>query len=154
MKIAIAANPYALGLKAEVKKHLEDLGHEVIDIGGEENLAYYEAASQVAEQIQQGTAERGILFCGTGMGSAIVANKYSGVIAASVESVFAARMCRAVNNANVLTMGAMIMAPWLANQAVDAFLETKHTESLDQFADFLKAAVEKVDEIDQANRKV
>lgn len=153
MKIAIAADPFALQLKAEVKKHLEELGHGVIDVDGGKEVPYYDGASQVAGLVQQGNAERGILFCGTGMGMSIVANKFAGVTASCVESIFAARMCRAINDANVLTMGAMVMAPWSANLAVDAFLETKHTESLEQFSDFLKAAVKTVDDIDQANRR-
>jgi len=153
MKIAIAADPFALELKAEVFKHLIGLGHDVVDVDGGEEMPYYDAASQVAKLVQQKEVDRGILFCGTGMGMSIVANKYQGVIASCVESIFAARMCRAINNANVLTMGAMIMAPWSANLAVDAFLETEHTQTLEQFGDFLKAAVEKVDEIDQAEHK-
>jgi len=152
MKIAIAADPFAMDLKNEVKKHLETLGHEVTDVDGGEEMAYYDGASAVAKLVQEGQAERGILFCGTGMGMSIVANKFSGVIASCVESIFAARMCRAINNANVLTMGSMIMAPWSANLAVDAFLETAHTETLEQFEEFLKAAVETVEGIDQANR--
>jgi ribose 5-phosphate isomerase B len=84
---------------------------------------------------------------------AIVANKFRGVNAVCVESVFAARMARAVNDANVLTMGAMIVAPWLANEMVDAWLETKHTEGLEPFAEFLRGAVGKVDAINQAQCK-
>ena len=78
----------------------------------------------------------------------IVANKFRGVIASCVESVFSARMARVINDSNVLTMGAMIVAGWMANEMVDAWMNAEHTEGLDQFADFLREAVEKVNDID------
>jgi ribose 5-phosphate isomerase B len=64
-----------------------------------------------------------------------------------VESVFAAKMSRAINNANVLCLGQMIWGEWMAKEAVDVFLKTPFTEGLDAFAGFLKEAVQKVDAI-------
>jgi ribose 5-phosphate isomerase B len=66
-----------------------------------------------------------------------------------VESVFAAKMCRAINNANALCLGQMIWGEWMAKEAVDTFLKTEFTEGLDGFACFLKEAVQKVDAIRQ-----
>jgi ribose 5-phosphate isomerase RpiB len=63
------------------------------------------------------------------------------------ESVFAAKMSRAVNNANALCLGQMIWGEWMAKEAVDAFLKTEFTEGLDGFASFLKDALQKVDAI-------
>ena len=83
----------------------------------------------------------------------IVANKFKGVTASCVESVTAAKMARVVNDSNVLTMGAMLVGEWMGIQMIDAWMQTKHTEGLEQFADFLKEAVSKVDEIDQTNLK-
>ncbi len=84
---------------------------------------------------------------------AIVANKFKGVNAVCVESVFAARMARVVNDANTLTMGAMIVAPWMAKEMVDTWLETKHTQGLEQFSDFLIDAVKKVDALNDMHCK-
>lgn len=155
MRIALAADPFAVELKDAVKDHLEKKGHAVADVGATQGqeVAYYDAAPQACKLLQQGQADRAILFCGTGAGMAIVANKFSGVCAVCVESVFAARMARAINDANCLTMGAMIVAPWMAKEMVDAWLDTTHTQGLEQFADFLKGAVQKVTQIDQTNRR-
>ena len=97
--------------------------------------------------MQRKEADRAILFCGTGMGMSIVANRYKGCTAAVVESVFAAKMCRAINNANVLCMGQMIWGEFMAKEAVDVFLKTKFTEGLEGFADFLHSACSRVDAI-------
>lgn len=155
MNLVIAADPFALGLKNAVKKHLEAQGHKVIDAGSADakEVPYYDAAAAACKLIQQGKAQRGILFCGTGMGMSIVANKFKGITASCVESVFAAKMARTINDSNVLTMGSMIVAEWMAIEMADVWMNKKHTEGLEQFADFLKDAVKKVNEIDQANSK-
>jgi ribose 5-phosphate isomerase B len=155
MNIVIAADPFALDLKDSVIKHLTDAGHKVTDVGAtkDKEMAYYDGASAACKVIQAGKADRGVLLCGTGMGMAIVANKFKGVTASCVESVYAAQMSRAINDSNVLTMGAMFIANWKANAMVDAWMKTKHTEGLEAFADFLKDATKKVDTIDQSNLK-
>jgi len=156
MKIAVGADPWALELKNTIKAHLEEREHEVIDVGGldaGDERPYYEVAASVAEKIRQGEAERGILFCGTGMGVGIVANKFKGIYAAVIESEFTAKMSRAVNNANVLAMGSMVVAPHIATLAVDAWLQTVHTEGLEEYQDFLRTAVAEVAKIDDANLK-
>ena len=155
MKLVIAADPFAVDLKDAVAEHLIENGHEVTDVGATagNDIPYFTAAQNAARMLQNGTAERAILFCGTGMGMSIVANKHRDVVAACVESVFAAKMCRAVNNANALCLGAMIWGPWMAIEAVDVFLSTAHTQGLEQFADFLKMAVGQVSSIDFENLK-
>jgi len=155
MNIVVAADPFALELKDSVIKHLTEAGHKVTDVGAtkDKEMAYYDGAAVACKVIQAGKADRGVLFCGTGMGMSIVANKFKGVTASCVESVYAAQMSRSINDSNVLTMGAMFIASWKANAMVDAWMNTKHTEGLEGFADFLKDAVKKVDAVDQANRK-
>jgi len=155
MDIVIAADPFAVDLKDAVVEHLKEKGHTVLDVGAtkDNQVAYYDCAPTAAKALQDGKAKRAILFCGTGAGMAIVANKFKGVNAVCVESVFAARMARSINDANVLTMGAMIVAPWMANEMVDAWMDTKHTEGLEQFSDFLKGALKEVDDINRAQCK-
>jgi len=97
--------------------------------------------------MQAGQAERAILFCGTGMGMSIVANRFKGVTASVVESVYAARMCRSINNANVLCLGQMIWGSDMAKAAVDLFLSTRFTEGLEPIAGFLHDALNKVEAI-------
>jgi len=64
---------------------------------------YYDIAAKVAKGIQSQEYEKGILFCGTGMGMSIVANKFKGVYAAAIESRYAEKMCKIINKANVIT---------------------------------------------------
>jgi ribose 5-phosphate isomerase B len=155
MKIAMAADPSALRLKEALKLHLESKGHTVTDGGTTETreVPFYAGAQNACSVIQKGNAERGILLCGSGMGMAIVAGKQSGIVAACVESVYAARMCRAINDANVLCLGAMIWGEAMAKEAVDAFLATAHTEGLSHIREALLTSAEEVRKIDQQTRK-
>ena len=149
MKIVVAADPFALTLKDSLIAHLKEKGHDVTDVGATQGkeIPYYDSAPVACKMLQEGKAERAILFCGTGMGMSIVANRFKGVVAAVVESVFAAGMCRTINNANTLCLGSMIWGDMMAKEAVDVFLSRKFTQGLEQFADFLKDAEKKVDAI-------
>ncbi len=153
MSIVIGADPFAVKLKQAIITHLKQKGMEVIDADSGEELPYYESAQRACRLIRDGKADRGILLCGTGMGMSIVANKFEGITAACVESVFTAGMCSAINNANVITMGAMVVGEFMALQMVDAWLNTEFTAGLEQYADFLRNAVARVGEIDKDNRK-
>lgn len=155
-KIVVAADPFAVVLKDAIVAHLKKGGYEVIDVGARaENpeIPYFESAPLACKYIQDGTCVNGILLCGTGMGMSIVANKCKGIRASVVESVFATKMCRTINDSNVLCLGAMIWGEAMALDAVDTFLGTAFTSALPQFADFLKAAAKKVDAFDQAQLK-
>jgi ribose 5-phosphate isomerase B len=155
MRIVVAADPWGVELKNAVKGHLIELGHDVVDIGGSADVAvkYYDAAATAAKQIQKGESDRAVLCCGTGMGMAIVANKFKGVYASVIESVQTARLCRAVNNANVLTMGGLLITPFTAIQAVDAWLNTAHTEGLEEHTDFLRQALKDIAAIEETTVK-
>ena len=150
MRIVVGGDPWGLGLKNAVKDHLVELRHEVTDIGGTEDapMDYYVTAVAAAKKIQSGDADRAVLLCGTGMGMAIVANKFKGVYASVVESVLTAGLCRAVNDSNVLTMGGLIVTPHIAVQAVDAWLDTAHTQGLEEHTDFLKKALKSIADIE------
>lgn len=149
-KILVAADPFATGLKEAVVAHLCECGYETIDLGATESSPdkpYFESAADVCRAIQAGEAKRAILFCGTGMGMSIVANRFKGITAAVVESLFAAKMARAINDANVLCLGQMIWGEWMAKEAVDLFLKTRFTEGLESLEGFLhqaKAQIEKL----------
>ena len=150
-KVLVAADPFAVTLKDAVVAHLKEKGYEVTDLGSTKgnDRPYYDCAAAACKAIQAGQADRAILFCGTGMGVSIVANHFKGITASVVESVFAARMCRAINNANVLCLGQMIWGEWMAKEAVDVFLNTGFTQGMDQFAGFLRDACGKVEALRQ-----
>ena len=134
MKITLAADPGGVTLKETVKAHLQELGHVVTDKGStaEEKVLYPVVGDVVARDIQSGAADFGIVFCGTGMGVSIVANKHKGVYCAVVESVYAAYNSREINNCNCLALGGNILGPGLAVQIVDTFLNTKWKADADE----------------------
>lgn len=145
--IIVAADPFALALEKAVVSHLHERGFEVKDLGADAarpDKPYYESAVDVCRALQRGEASRAFLFCGTGMGMSMIANRFAGVRAAVVESVWAAKMCRTINDANVCCMGQMVWGEGMARAAADAFLDTAFTEGLEPLADFLRDAREKV----------
>ena len=108
MKIAIGSDKSGFGLKEAIKADLlENKEYEVVDLGTQsldEVHPFYQVASDVAPKVQDGTYDRAILICGTGAGMNIVANKYQDVHAVVCESVYTAKMARAINNAQILCM--------------------------------------------------
>ncbi|MEE2830086.1 MAG: ribose 5-phosphate isomerase B [Myxococcota bacterium] len=124
MRIAVACDHGGVELKAEIAEGLLAAGHQVEDFGTDssESVDYPDFGRAVAEQVAKGSAERGILVCGTGQGMAMTANKVPGVRAGVVSDVFSARMIVEHNNAQVLCLGARVVGPGLANSIVDAFL--------------------------------
>ena len=128
MKILIGSDHIGYHLKEELKQYLEELGREVMDLGtGSADLPvdYPDVAEALARRIAAGESDRGILICGTGIGMAIVANKVPGVSAACAHDPYSAERARKSNNAQILTMGAQIVAPSLARLLVDHWLASE-----------------------------
>lgn len=155
MTIVVAADPSGRALKESIRRHLEGGGNDVLDVGSTDgrDVPFYGAARNACRLIQEGKAERGILCCGTGAGVAIVAGKHRGIVAVCVESVYAARLSRAINDANVLCLGAMIWGETMAKAAVDAFLSTAHTEGFEASRGFLLEAAREVARIEESCRR-
>src|SRR5579862_4968589 len=126
MKIAIGADHAGFGLKQEIAGMLREAGHKVIDEGtnNTESTDYPDYAATVGRAVADGSAERGILVCGTGVGMAIAANKIHGVRAALAVNPDEVQLTRRHNDANVLTLGAKYTNVATANQFVRLFLET------------------------------
>ncbi len=153
MKLAIASDLSGYPLAREIVKHLKE-NHpaiEVLDFGIESPDApqpYFAQAPKVAKAVQKGEAEKGILICGTGQGMAIVANKHKGVYACVVDDLFSGERSKIINNANVITMGGWITAPFLGTQIVDAWLSVAFTQKIEFKKDFLTNAFNKVVELE------
>lgn len=113
-------------LKLEVIEHLTARGIEVTDVGcdSEQSCDYPVFAKKVTSAIQDGSAELGILICGTGIGMSMAANKESGIRAALCHDVFSAKATREHNNANILCLGARVVGPGLALMIIDTFVDT------------------------------
>jgi RpiB/LacA/LacB family sugar-phosphate isomerase len=126
MKIAIGADHAGFSLKQRLRDKLKDSGYEVIDYGtsNEESCDYPDFALAVARDVASGRADRGVLVCSTGVGMAIAANKVAGVRAALAAHPDEVRLCRAHNDANVLTVGAKYTDEKTAGAMVDLFLTT------------------------------
>jgi ribose 5-phosphate isomerase B len=125
--IAIGSDHAGYELKETIKELLKSMGVEFKDFGttSTESTDYPDYAHAVAQAVNSGQADRGILVCGTGIGMAITANKHQGIRAANVESIASAKLSREHNDANILALGARITPPDLAKEIVKIFLATK-----------------------------
>jgi ribose 5-phosphate isomerase B len=126
MKVAIGADHAGVELKDELKSRLAAFGHVVVDVGthGKASVDYPDFAAAVGWAVAKGAVERGVLVCGSGIGVAIAANKINGVRAANVHDLYAARLAREHNDANVVTLGARLIGSEHAAEIVKVFLET------------------------------
>ena len=125
--LVIASDHGGLDLKREIMEHLRQRGVEFEDIGTytAESCNYPEYAEKAARGVADGTYERGILVCGTGIGMSLAANKVRGIRCALCSDCFSAEMCRAHNDANMLALGGQVLGPELAKRIVDLFLDTE-----------------------------
>lgn len=149
MKIAIGCDEAAYALKAEIMKHLdqkEDITY--VDFGADagELILYPDLAYKVAGEIAAGRFHRGILFCGTGIGMAICANKVAGIRAAVCHDPFSAERARKSNNAQILCMGERVIGVELAKYLVDIWL------ACDFAGGGSTAKVERINELEKAQR--
>jgi ribose 5-phosphate isomerase B len=126
MNIAIGSDHAGFRLKEELRRHLESAGHTVIDLGtaSEESVDYPDYGLAVGRAVASGQASRGVAVCGTGIGIAIAANKVPGIRAGTPGDLYATRLMREHNDANVIAFGARLTAAPLAIAMLDLFLET------------------------------
>lgn len=124
--IAIGSDHGGFDLKEAVIAHLKEKGYEVKDVGcyDKSSCDYPVYGKAVANAVADGTCEKGIVICTTGIGISITANKVKGIRAALCHDCFSAQATREHNNANMLAMGARVIGPGLALMIVDTFLDT------------------------------
>jgi ribose 5-phosphate isomerase B len=147
MIVYLAADHAGFELKGRIREHLMQRGIPVEDLGSHsaESVNYAEFGAAVAARVSVDPENsRGILICGTGIGMAMVANKFPGVRAAVCHDEFTARVSRSHNNANVLSLGGRVVSVELGLRLVDIFLDTpfeggRHLERLS----FIAGKVEK-----------
>ena len=125
MKLVIGADGAGKPLLDVIAQHLATKGLEVTDLSpssGSTPEFYAETAERVGLAIAHGEYERGILFCGTGIGVCISANKVPGIRAALTHDTYSAGKAATSNNAQIITLGARVVGPELAKSIVDAWL--------------------------------
>jgi ribose 5-phosphate isomerase B len=127
MKIAIASDHRGYVIKGKILALIAELGHEASDMGTDssDSVDYPDYGAKVARAVSQGTVDRGILICGTGIGMCIIANKFPGVRACTCHDDLTAEMSRRHNDANVLCLSADLLGDRLVNRMVEIWLKTE-----------------------------
>ncbi|MBD9647870.1 RpiB/LacA/LacB family sugar-phosphate isomerase [Ensifer sp. KUDG1] len=124
MKIAIGADSAGKPLLDVIAAHLSGRSDvEVVDLS--QSGFYADLAQNLAQQVVEGKHDRGILFCGTGIGVCISANKVPGIRAALTHDTYSAERAAKSNNAQIITMGARVIGPELAKSIVDTWLASE-----------------------------
>jgi len=141
MRIAIASDHAAYELKAELADWLRDAGHEVADLGpnSPESVDYPDFGYALAAAIADGSAERGVALCGSGIGISISVNRNPAARCALVGEPLSAKLSREHNDANVIAMGARLTGIDMAKACLTAFLTTdfagdRHARRVDKLS--------------------
>jgi RpiB/LacA/LacB family sugar-phosphate isomerase len=138
MRIAIASDHAGFKLKQDLLKHLGELSHTVVDLGtnSEDPVDYPDYAVAVGNAVLGGSAERGILICGSGVGASVAANKLKGIRAGICHDTYSAHQGVEHDDMNVLVLGARVIGPALARELAAAFVhatfsgEARHVRRL------------------------
>ena len=127
MKIAVGSDHAGYQLKLAAIRLLMDKRLDFVDVGcnSTDSCDYPDYARKVADLVAEGTCDLGLLFCGTGIGMSIAANKVRKIRAAVCSDTFSARAAREHNDANLLCVGERVVGQGLAMELVDVFLEAK-----------------------------
>lgn len=142
LRVVVGSDHAGYPLKQWLVTVLHKLGHKVVDLGAfsEEPVDYPPICAAVGRAVASGEADRGIVLGGSGQGEQIAANKVRGVRAALCNDLYTARLSRLHNDANVLAMGGRIIAPQLAGEILELWLETpfeagRHQRRISQIRD-------------------
>lgn len=141
--IALGSDHAGYELKQVIIRHLEERNIEFKDYGtySTDSCDYAVYAEKTARAVASGECELGLLFCGTGVGISMAANKVRGIRACCCSDMFSAEMTRLHNNANILCLGGRVVTPEKAKELVDIFLDTpfsgeeRHQRRIDQITD-------------------
>lgn len=124
-RVAVGCDPNAARLKSIIIEHLITLGFSVDDYGSNDPI-YANVAFEVARAVADGTHERGILFCGTGIGVCLAANKVTGAYAVNCSDPYSTERSIRSNNANILTLGEQVIGPELAKTLVTIWMAARY----------------------------
>ena len=128
MRLAVASDHGGFSLKGRIVEELRKMGHDAADLGPAAEIPgddYPDYAEAVARAILGGTAERGVLICGSGAGACVAANKFKGIRAATCHDSFSAHQCVEDDTVNVLCLGARIVGSELAVELVRTYVNAQ-----------------------------
>lgn len=130
MRIVVGADHAGFELKQIIAGYLRHLGHDVVDIGtnNDSPVDYPDFAEALAKAISEGQSERGILICGSGVGASVAANKIPGIRAGLCHDTYSARQGVEHDDMNVLVLGARVIGVELARELVNNFLPAKYSD--------------------------
>ncbi|MGX4601506.1 ribose 5-phosphate isomerase B [Faecalimicrobium sp. JNUCC 81] len=146
MIIGLGSDHGGYNLKTEIVKYLEEKGIKCVDFGPNnslESVDYPIYGETVANAVKNGEVDYGIVCCGTGIGISLAANKIPGIRCAVVSDVFSAKMSKAHNNANMLSLGERVLGRGLALEIVEAWINTefegdRHSRRVDMIKEIEK----------------
>ncbi len=144
--IAVGCDHAAFQFKEELKNYIEMLGYVVKDFGTHthERTDYCDFGFAVGESVSRGECDRGIIFCGTGVGICISANKVKGIRAVVCSEPYSAKLSREHNNTNVLALGARVVGIELAKMIIEIWLKSsfeggRHKKRIDKISEYESA---------------
>ena len=153
MRIAVGADHAGYPLKVEVVRFLEELGHEVTDLGthSTDSVDFPEYAKQVGQAVQLGKADRGVVVCGSGVGACVAANKLRGIRAALCHDTYTAHQGVEHDDVNVLCLGGRVVGPALAYDILRSWITARyigtgrHKRRVDQILAIERSETERKD---------
>jgi len=141
MRIAIASDHAAFDLKADLRDWLIEQGHEVADLGPDtaDSVDYPDYGYKLAAVVADGTADRGVALCGSGLGISMSINRHPAIRCALVSEPLSASLAREHNDANCIAMGARLVGSDMAKACLSAFIETdfaggRHQRRIDKLS--------------------
>lgn len=139
--LGLGSDHVGLELKSKIKEYLDEKGYGYIDFGcfDDTRVDYPVYGYRVAQSVAKGECDRGLLFCGTGVGISLAANKVKGIRALVCSDPYTARLSKEHNNTNILSLGARVVGFDLAKMIIDEWLNTtfeggRHQKRIDMIA--------------------
>jgi RpiB/LacA/LacB family sugar-phosphate isomerase len=149
MRVVIGSDHAGFELKRTLAPYLEELGHEVLDVGTDSTapVDYPDYAEAVGLAVRDGRAQRGVLICGSGVGASVAANKIPGIRAGLTHDTYSAHQGVEHDEMNVIVLGARVIGSEMARELVRTFLSAEFTgeERHQRRLDKIKAIERRVD---------
>lgn len=151
MRLSVGSDHMGYGLKTRILPLLRADGHEVIDWGSHDEtpVDFPDIAKEVCRAILQGRCERGIMFCGTGVGAAIACNKTGGIRASVCHDLYTAHQCVEHDNVQVIALGGQIVGDTVAYELISRFLQAEFSKDTE-----FRRRVAKLERLDQERKGV
>jgi ribose 5-phosphate isomerase B len=150
MRVVIGSDHAGFEMKQRILEYIRVLGHEVLDVGTHDtsSVDYPDFAEAVGRAITAGKADRGVLFCGSGVGSSIAANKIPGIRAGICHDVYSAHQGVEHDDMNILVLGARVIGIALAEDLVKSYLQAQFIDN-----ERFKRRLEKVEKLEKESQQ-